>query len=70
MLKIFLKNSAIALLGFGLAGCGAIDRIEAIGQPPGLAPVGNPGAREIVAHIPQQAPISYANNSQIGRAHV
>jgi flagellar L-ring protein precursor FlgH len=63
MFKTLLKTSTALLLGLGLAGCGAIDRIEAIGQPPGLAPVGNPAARDIVGHIPLQAPITYANNS-------
>jgi flagellar L-ring protein precursor FlgH len=63
MLKTGLKTTAFALLGLALAGCGAMDRIEAIGQAPRMAPVGDPGPRAIVERIPQQAPITYANNS-------
>jgi flagellar L-ring protein precursor FlgH len=63
MSKILTKLSVLALLGAALSGCGAIDRIENIGQAPALAPVGNPAEREIVARIPRAAPITHANNS-------
>ena len=58
-----LKPALFALLGLGLTGCGAVDRIEAIGQAPKLAPVGSPAEREIVARIPRAVPITHANNS-------
>jgi flagellar L-ring protein precursor FlgH len=63
MTKILSKIAALALMGASLAGCGAIDRIENIGQAPALAPVGNPAEREIVARIPRAQPITHANNS-------
>ena len=63
MHKQMLKSALAALLGLGLAGCGAMDRIEAIGQAPSLAPVGSPTEREIVARIPRANPITHANNS-------
>ena len=53
-----LKPALFALLAFGLTGCGAVDRIEAIGQAPKLAPVGSPAEREIVARIPRAHPIT------------
>ena len=58
-----LKPALFALLGLGLTGCGAVDRIEAIGQAPKLAPVGSPAEREIVARIPRAVPITHTNNS-------
>jgi flagellar L-ring protein precursor FlgH len=63
MHKLILRNAVFALLGLGLAGCGAVDRIENIGQAPQMAPVGTPGEREIVTRIPRAAPITHANNS-------
>jgi flagellar L-ring protein FlgH len=63
MHKHMLKSALLALLGLGLAGCGAVERIEAIGQAPALAPVGSPAEREIVARTPRIAPITHANNS-------
>ena len=62
-MKTLTKFTSLLLLGAGLCGCGAMDRIDAIGTPPKLAPVGNPVDRDIVARIPQQAPITHANNS-------
>jgi len=62
-MKTFPKFATLALLGAGLSGCGAMDRIDAIGKPPALAPVGNPADKELVARIPQLPPISHANNS-------
>ncbi|HJR56597.1 MAG TPA: flagellar basal body L-ring protein FlgH [Rhizomicrobium sp.] len=63
MPKLILRNAAFALLGLGLAGCGAMERIESIGQAPALAPVGAPSEREIVTRIPRAVPITHANNS-------
>ncbi|MBV9550728.1 MAG: flagellar basal body L-ring protein, partial [Alphaproteobacteria bacterium] len=57
------KLLCLLLAASALSGCGAMDRIEAIGQAPKLAPVGNPANQEIVARIPQLPPISHANNS-------
>ena len=63
MRNSILKIFAAGLLGSALAGCSALDRIENIGQAPKMAPVGNPAETQIVAAIPQPAPISHANNS-------
>ena len=62
-MKTLSKLATLALLGAVLSGCGAIDRIDRIGQAPTLAPVGNPANQQIVARIPQLPPISHANNS-------
>ena len=62
-MKTLAKFTTLTLLGAGLCGCGAMDRIDAIGKPPVLAPLGNPAEKDIVARIPQLAPISHANNS-------
>jgi len=62
-MQTFRKFATFTLISTALSGCGAMDRIEAIGTGPKLAPVGNPANREIVARIPQTAPISHANNS-------
>ena len=62
-MKTLLTFTVLALAGTSLAGCGAMDRIEAIGKSPTLAPVGNPANKEIVDRIPQLPPISHANNS-------
>jgi flagellar L-ring protein precursor FlgH len=62
-MKTLSKFAAFALLGACLCGCGAVDRIDRIGQAPTLAPVGNPVGQQIVARIPQLPPISHANNS-------
>ena len=61
-MRIF-KILALGLVGGALAGCSALDRIENIGEPPKLAPVGNPAETQIVAAIPQPPPITHANNS-------
>ena len=63
MSKIALRILAGGLVGFVLAGCSAVDRIENIGDGPKLAPVGNPADTQIVAAIPSPPPISHANNS-------
>lgn len=57
------KFSALTVLGVVLCGCSAIDRIEHIGEPPKLAPVGNPANTDIVSAIPTRPPISHADNS-------
>jgi flagellar L-ring protein precursor FlgH len=63
MNKILTKLTLLALMGAALTGCGAVERIENIGKPPALAPVGSPAEREIVARIPRAQPITHANNS-------
>jgi flagellar L-ring protein precursor FlgH len=50
-------------MGALLSGCSAVERIEAIGRPPALAPVGNPAETEIVSRIPAAQPITHADNS-------
>ena len=62
MPRKFLKIAA-ALMPWPLAGCSTLDRIENIGKPPKLEPVGNPAGRQLVANIPMPAPISHADNS-------
>ena len=62
-MQTFRKFATFTLISTALTGCGALDRIEGIGTPPKLSPVGNPANQEIVARIPQMAPISHANNS-------
>jgi len=62
-MKTLSKLTTLALIGASLAGCGAVDRIDAIGKAPALAPVGNPAEKEIMAHIPQPSPITNVNNS-------
>jgi flagellar L-ring protein precursor FlgH len=57
------RFASFAALGVLACGCGAIDRIDRIGQAPTLAPVGNPANQEIVARIPQAPPITHVNNS-------
>jgi flagellar L-ring protein precursor FlgH len=63
MRQSLFKLLTAALLGSALSGCSAVDRIENIGQPPRLAPVGNPADSQIVAAIPQPPPITHAGNS-------
>jgi flagellar L-ring protein precursor FlgH len=62
-MKTFAKFATAAMIGAALSGCGAMDRIEAIGTPPKLAPVGNPAEKDIVSRIPRGAPITNTNNS-------
>ena len=57
------KILTAALLGACLSGCAAVDRLETIGQAPKLAPVGNPADQQMVAAIPQPAPITHTGNS-------
>jgi len=57
------KLFTVTLLGAALSGCSAVDRIENIGQPPRLQPVGNPADTQIVPAIPQPPPITHAGNS-------
>jgi flagellar L-ring protein precursor FlgH len=59
-----LSRIFTAALSLGaLSACSAIDRIENIGQPPKLAALGNPPDTQMVAAIPQPAPITHAGNS-------
>src|ERR1700761_926864 len=58
-----IKFPALTLLAALLCGCSAVERIDRIGQAPKLAPVGNPADTQIVANIPQLAPISHDGNS-------
>lgn len=59
----FFRLPAVTLLSAALCSCGAVDRIENIGQPPKMAPVGNPADTKIVAAIPMLPPISHDDNS-------
>ena len=63
MRSSFLKLIALALSSSALCACAAVDRIETIGQPPKLAPVGNPAETQLVAAIPQPQPITHSGNS-------
>jgi len=62
-MKTHSRLAILALLGTALCGCGAMDRIDAIGTPPKLAEVGNPAEKDIVSRIPRGAPITNTNNS-------
>ena len=62
-MQSLFRISTITLLGAALCGCGAVDRIENIGQAPKLAPVGNPADTKIVAAIPKLPPITHDGNS-------
>ena len=63
MRKSLFKIITLALLGSALAGCSAVDRIESIGVPPKLSPVGNPADTQMVAAIPQPPPVTHTGNS-------
>lgn len=56
--KFFLGAAALSL-----SACSAVDRIENIGSPPPLQPVGNPAGTQIVAAIPRPQPITHVDNS-------
>lgn len=58
VLKLLSLSAAVSL-----SACSAMDRIENIGSPPPLQPVGNPAGTQIVAAIPRPAPITHADNS-------
>jgi flagellar L-ring protein precursor FlgH len=62
MRNAILKISVL-LLGTALSGCATVDRLESIGSPPRIAPVGNPAGTQIVAASPRPAPITHADNS-------
>jgi flagellar L-ring protein precursor FlgH len=62
-MKSLAKIATIILAGSSLGGCFAMDRIENIGKPPKLEPVGNPAGSELVQNIPAQPPVSHAGNS-------
>jgi len=62
-MQSLFRISTITLLSAALCGCGAVDRIEAIGTPPKMAPVGNPSDANLVAAIPKLPPITHDNNS-------
>jgi flagellar L-ring protein precursor FlgH len=61
--KSLVRPLALTVLGTLLAGCSAVERIDAIGRAPKLAPVGNAGETQIVANIPKPQPITHDGNS-------
>jgi flagellar L-ring protein precursor FlgH len=63
MRKSLFRILTLALSTSALCACSALDRIENIGEPPKLAPVGNPAETQIVAAIPQPPPITHSGNS-------
>lgn len=63
MPRPFFRIFTLGLCAGALSACSALDRIENIGQPPKLAPVGNPAETQIVAAIPQPPAITHAGNS-------
>ena len=63
MRRSLLAITTLSLLGACLSGCSAVDRLENIGSPPKLAPVGNPADQQLVAAIPQPPPVTHVGNS-------
>jgi flagellar L-ring protein precursor FlgH len=62
-MRSFTKLAAALLIGPALAGCSAVERIDAIGRAPALDAVGNPAGAQIVTNIPVPAPIRHVDNS-------
>ena len=62
-MQSLFKISTIALLGTALCSCSTMDRLESIGTPPKMAPVGNPADSKLVAAIPKLPPITHDDNS-------
>jgi flagellar L-ring protein precursor FlgH len=62
-MRLLCRVTAILMAGAALAGCSAMDRIDAIGRPPSLDAVGNPAGARIVTNIPVPPPIRHVDNS-------
>lgn len=62
-MRNFAKVAAALLTTASLAACSAMERIENIGEAPGMAAVGNPAGQQIVSAIPAPAPIRHIDNS-------
>ncbi len=58
---------ALMILGAGLSGCSAVDRLQNVGQAPALSSISNPqtqaGYRPIQMPMPTPEPVYYAPNS-------
>ena len=59
--------SLLAVIGFGLGGCAAADRLAGVGQPPVLSsiedPTAQPGYKPVRMPMPNPQPVSFASNS-------
>jgi len=61
------RLSLLAVIGFGLGGCAAADRLAGVGQPPVLSsiedPTAQPGYKPVRMPMPNPQPVSFASNS-------
>jgi flagellar L-ring protein FlgH len=61
------RLSLLAIIGFGLGGCAAADRLAGVGQPPVLSsiedPTAQPGYKPVRMPMPNPQPVSFASNS-------
>jgi flagellar L-ring protein precursor FlgH len=62
-----LAALALTLTGFGLGGCGSLDRLSNVGKPPALSsiedPTAQPGYKPVRMPMPNPQPVSFAANS-------
>jgi flagellar L-ring protein precursor FlgH len=65
--KVVYRVGTLALAGYLLGGCAAIDKISNITNPPPLSPVNNPattvGYRPVTMPMPEPMPVAYSPNS-------